>query len=154
MTLTVSVRVRDGDDRVSLSCQQAAEYVRQNDVQKKTEQLREPVHSPVTSSPPAPALTLKSPTVINYGSAASKTNGAADHERNGATSYNGATKPPTSTIVAPTPPKQLVIRVREGTDADKDRGLMDDLKRMLLEHQGDDEIALEIVVDGRLITME
>ena len=154
VTLTVSVRVRDGDDRVSLSCQQAAEYVRQNDVQKKTEQLREPVHSPVTSSPPAPALTLKSPTVINYGSAASKTNGAADHERNGATSYNGATKPPTSTIVAPTPPKQLVIRVREGTDADKDRGLMDDLKRMLLEHQGDDEIALEIVVDGRLITME
>jgi len=146
VTLTVSVRVRDGDDRVSLSCQRAAEYVRQDNDQKEIKQTI------VAPALPAPSLTLKSPTVINNGSAAS-TNGAAHQERNGGTASNGASK--TSDVAkAPAPPKQLVIRVKEGADADKDRGIMDDLKRMLLEHQGDDEISLEIAVDGRLITME
>ncbi len=159
VALTVSVRVRDGDDRVSLSCQRAAAYVRPDDEQQKSEQVVGSTHAAVVPPPlPAPALTLKSPTVISNGPVVVTSNGAAEHRQNAGTTANGVSSSgetsPRTSATDPTPSKQLVIRLREGDDADKDRELLDDLKRMLLEHQGDDEIALEIAVDGRLVTME
>ena len=31
---------------------------------------------------------------------------------------------------------------------------MDDVKRLLMEHRGEDEVTLEIAVDGRIVTLE
>ena len=54
----------------------------------------------------------------------------------------------------PSAGKRLVIRLREGDDADKDREILDDIKTALVEHQGQEDVTLEIAVDGRLITMD
>ena len=48
----------------------------------------------------------------------------------------------------------MVIRLREGGDADRDRETLDDIKTALVEHQGEEPVTLEIQVNGRLITMD
>ena len=48
----------------------------------------------------------------------------------------------------------MVIRLREREDADGDRETLDDIKTTLLEHQGEEEVTLEIATQGRLITMD
>ena len=55
---------------------------------------------------------------------------------------------------APSANKQLVIRLREGVDENKDREMLDDIKTALVEHQGEEDVTLEISVEGRLITMD
>ncbi len=152
VSLVVSVRVRD-DDRISLSCQRAQAYVRPDEQELEDEELT--TTSPESREPtplPTPDLTLRSPS-SNGGRSAS--NGGVVREPS--TSYEAPKSTPangTSVTPAPTSSKQLVIRLREGNDAGRDRELLDDIKKALVEHQGDEEIKLEIAVEGRLITMD
>ena len=105
---------------------------------------------------PAPDLTLRSPSPNGGGSV--PTGGKV---REGVASY-GAPKSPSpngseneqADASAPSANKQLVIRLREGDDADKDREILDDIKTALVEHQGQEDVTLEIAVQGRLITMD
>ena len=155
--LSVTVRVRD-DDRISLSCQRAEAYVRpdEQEPQDEEETTTEPTRSVPAPVAPARDLTLRSPSPNGGGSVirdgamretgegyaapvTASTNGAAKEQAaGGASSAN----------------KQLVIRLREGDDEGKDRELLDDIKTALVEHQGDEDVTLEIEVEGRLITMD
>ena len=104
---------------------------------------------------PAPDLPLRSP---SNGGGSVPTGGKV---REGVTSY-GAPKSASpngseneqAVASAPSVNKQLVIRLREGDDADKDREILDDIKTALVEHQGEEDVTLEIAVEGRLITMD
>ncbi|MCH8061760.1 MAG: DNA polymerase III subunit alpha [Chloroflexi bacterium] len=49
---------------------------------------------------------------------------------------------------------RLNLRIRETDEPDTDKFLLEDVKRLLLEYQGQDEVVLEIAAKGRVITME
>jgi len=49
---------------------------------------------------------------------------------------------------------RLNLRIRETDEPDTDKFLLEDVKRLLLEYQGQDEVMLEIAAKGRVITME
>ena len=49
---------------------------------------------------------------------------------------------------------RLNLRIRESEEPDTDKFLLEDVKRLLLEYQGQDEVMLEIAAKGRVITME
>ena len=156
VSLVVAVRVRD-DDRISLSCQRAEAFVRPDERESKDEEAATTAPMPKASVPlPAPDLTLRSPSPNGGGSVPT-----GSKVREGVASY-GAPKSPSpngseneqADASAPSANKQLVIRLREGDDADKDREILDDIKTALVEHQGEEDVTLEIAVQGRLITMD
>ena len=50
--------------------------------------------------------------------------------------------------------RRLSLRIRETGEPMEDRSLLDDMKKLLMEYQGDDEVSLEIATEGRVVTME
>ena len=50
--------------------------------------------------------------------------------------------------------QRLSLRIRETDTPIKDNYLLEDVKRLLLEYRGEDEVNLQIVSDGRIITLE
>ena len=156
VTLTVSVRVRD-DDRISLSCQRAEAYVRPDEQEPEDEEAATP--EPIAEAPappPAPDLPIRAPSPNGGGSATpvgAVREGGAGYAAPKTASSNGAAKEK-AVPADPSAGKQLVIRLQEGDDADKDREILDDIKTALVEHQGEEDVTLEIAVEGRLITMD
>ncbi|MCL0029020.1 hypothetical protein M1N23_02600, partial [Dehalococcoidia bacterium] len=49
---------------------------------------------------------------------------------------------------------RLNVKMRESDDADADRMLLDDIKRALLDHHGQDEVTLEIEARDRVYMLE
>ena len=162
VTLTVTARVRD-DDRITLSCQRAEAYVR------PSEPTEDDSNPPVPTSEPAPAAAAPTPEPARRppnpqpepapaarpardGNGASSPPQAVPSVSNGP-SPNRPPAPPASDV-DPTTSKQLVIRIREGSDPDHDRVLLDDVKTALLERRGEAPVTLEILVDRRVVTME
>ena len=50
--------------------------------------------------------------------------------------------------------RRLNLRFQETDQTASDQGLLDDVKWLLLEHQGEDEVNLEIATEGRIVTLE
>ena len=50
--------------------------------------------------------------------------------------------------------RRLSLRIRESDRPTDDRRLLDDVKRLLLEYGGEDEVRLEIASNGLLVTLE
>jgi DNA polymerase-3 subunit alpha len=50
--------------------------------------------------------------------------------------------------------RRLNLRIRESDQPADDGRLLDDVKRLLLEHQGEDEVRLEIASNGLLVTLD
>ena len=89
---------------------------------------------------------------------------------------NGASAPPTETPVPPVEtaapavedpaqaptlahskvavPQRLNLRLRQSDNAVDDQMMLDDVKRILLEYMGTDEVTLEIAADGHIYRME
>jgi hypothetical protein len=44
--------------------------------------------------------------------------------------------------------------MRETENSMNDRRLLEDISRLLLDHQGDDEVSLEIASEGQVFTMD
>ena len=156
VSLMVAVRVRD-DDRISLSCQRAESFVRPDERESKDEEAATTDPIAKASVPlPAPDLTLRSPSPNGGGSVPTGgkvREGVASYGAPKSASPNGSENEQADAS-APSANKQLVIRLREGDDADKDREILDDIKTALVEHQGEEDVTLEIAVQGRLITMD
>ena len=51
-------------------------------------------------------------------------------------------------------PKRLNLLLKESSELEQDNYLMEDVKRLLQEYRGDDEVNLEIVTNGRIVTLE
>ncbi len=50
--------------------------------------------------------------------------------------------------------RRLNLLLKESSEPEQDNYLMEDVKRLLLEYRGDDEVNLEIVTNGKIVTLE
>jgi len=93
---------------------------------------REEPTTPVTTpQAPAPFATNGAPngSSTNGGVATTNSNGNRSHRR-------------------------LKLKIRETENSMDDRRLLEDISRLLLDHQGDDEVSLEIASNGQVFTMD
>jgi DNA polymerase-3 subunit alpha len=138
-----TVRVRD--DRTSVSCTEASEYV-------VREAGEDPPQSAVGNGGPASA------------------GGTAGLGEPGLR----IPRPPEPTVASPNGPgvadavpqmgapagtgqglsRRLRLRLRESDQPVHDRGLLEDVSKLLLEYRGEDDVSLEVAVAGRIVTME
>lgn len=132
------VRVRE--DEISISCQSAEEYLPE-DAQSSTPQQPGPAKEPdmPVSSPPA-----------SNGSAAPP----SDHGQSGSNGAVATGGPPSLAHQVMAVPQRLNLRLIESDNVEDDQLLLDDVKRLLLEHVGNDEVNLEIAAQGQLFTLE
>ena len=72
--------------------------------------------------------------------------------------FSGGARPSSSgngtTAQAVETPKRLRLLLRESDDSGRDLQLLEDIKELVLEHRGEDEITLQIALDGRVISLE
>ena len=145
VTIVGSVRARD--DRVSISCLSAEEYV-VPDSERSTETEngnQRNGHSAegvpdsifgeavVITAPPAP------PPVTPQGS---RENDKRVEAESGPSNGAGAAS------------KRLSLLIRESGRPDDDSVLLNEVKSLLLEYQGPDELDLEVACNGRIVTLE
>ena len=129
-----TVRVRE--DQISISCINANEYSLTEEAEKSHIEATAPV---VT----APAPIAKNPVAVN-----------------GPTGVPAAPPSPVTEEVvvsadgSPGPVRRLSLRIRESDTPDNDESMLDDVKRLLMEFNGDDEVSLQIATGGRIVTLE
>ena len=159
--LEVLGTVRAREDRVSISCISAKEYSVAAD--------GEPESAPAAASQ-APAAASQAPTAAIQAHASVPTQPAsaqADSRHNGGPGLAapppgrspalGASQPDTAAIEVASngqhAPRKLTLRLQETDQPGQDRRVLDDISRLLLGHQGSDEVSLEIASKGRVYTM-
>jgi hypothetical protein len=130
--IQVSGAVRTRGDRISINASDAAEYAigdvspsDEHDVQSAAEPVEEERRAP-DPLPPEP-VDDPAPSAVADGP-------AKEYESNG--------------------PTRLHLLIRESDRPKDDQRLFDDVKRLLLENQGEDEVRLEISSNGRLFTLD
>ena len=51
-------------------------------------------------------------------------------------------------------PRRLKLRIRESDQPTDDQRLLEDVSSLLVEYRGEDEVSLEIAIDGRIVTLD
>ena len=157
--VTVAGTVRLREDQVSISCIAAEEFSPDRESQEPDQpQATIPPESSPELDPPAP-LREEVPEIADED---------APYETANVTA-NGASPPTTETSDPPTVdsnqspslahskvavPQRLNLRLTQTDSAVDDQMMLDDLKRILLEYTGTDEVTLEISADGHIYRME
>ena len=157
--VTVAGTVRLREDQVSISCIAAEEFSPDRESQEPDQpQATIPPESSPELDPPAP-LREEVPEIADED---------APYETANVTA-NGASAPTTETSDPPTidsnqspslahskvaVPQRLNLRLTQTDSAVDDQMMLDDLKRILLEYTGTDEVTLEISADGHIYRME
>ncbi len=133
-----TVRVRG--DRTNISCQSASEY--DPDRQQPAPEAQRP------KTPPAVA-----PSANGKGRAPKAKPSVQDTPpappKSAATGVNGHEPDP-----EPASTRKLVVQLRERDERDEDQQMLEDVKRLLLDNQGGDDVGLEIASNGHLYTLE
>jgi hypothetical protein len=145
VTVVGSVRARD--DRVSISCTDATRYVVPDPDNPAADQEEE-AKTPARPEPPAAVVGDEG------GVAGSQTQHGV---REIAPSPDGAGNDGSidlPRLATSGEPRQLRLRIKETERPAEDRRVLDDIRRLLLEYRGDDEVSLEIQVDGRIVMLE
>ena len=135
-----TVRLRG--DQVSVSCSRANEY------------------APDAEGVPAQAQVDRAPADVSSDSPTAPTGAEATGlagqptppAANGPSSMPSASPALAHTEMAVA--HRLNLKMRESDDAEADRMLLDDVKRMLLDHDGQDEVTLEIEAQDRVYMLE
>jgi len=154
VTINGSVKKRDRDDQLSIGCNSVHEFIIP-DVVDEEEANDEPMAEPVLAAPTGETRAqINSDGQSDLNGQTSETNGA-----NGASvaNGNGGNSSLPSTVVVREPVEvahRLGLRIRESGQPDNDKYLLLDLKNLLMEYQGKDEVLLEIATEGRIVTME
>ena len=125
VTVVGTVRVRD--DQISISCTQATEYEVEEDAGTEVNGA-EQGHRTEPEVRSSTAVEDAGPAAIPVAQTSAQA-GQAGHRR-------------------------LNVRIQESSRQADDQSLLDDVKRVLLEYGGPDELTLEIAADGRVFTME
>jgi DNA polymerase-3 subunit alpha len=137
VTVVGSVRVRD--DRVSVTCLGASQYhVQQDDGDDGDSAGPEPVPTTTQAATTDEAARTRPPP-------------EAPLEQNGPGQDPRKTKPDTPVQAGP---RRLMLRIRETDRPQDDQRLLEEVSRLLLENRGDDEVGLEVVCDGSIVTLE
>lgn len=159
--LTVSGKLRVRDDEYSLSCSDAKEFLA-SDVTTQESNIEESVDQ------------ITEETAANNGTSnGDYTNGHTNGNGNGHSNGNGDgpslqevpqiaesnSEPYVSSALPSSEIKRnishrLKLRIRESEQPDNDKYLLMDVKNLLMEYQGQDEVNLEIAAEGKIILME
>ena len=146
VSLVGNVRVRD--DQASISCLEASEVDVSGDSVSPLDQgmgaiAEEAAHSNGANHVGDSSGPDASPSSVPPRAKTNGANGSSDKQTadqaTGAT--NGATR-------------RLNLRLKETDQPEQDNYLMEDVKRLLLEYRGNDEVNLEIATNGRVVTLE
>jgi len=147
VTVAASVRVRE--DRVGLACLTAEEYKLPDEIVDGADDLGQ--QEPVAQAPNlVMPLKLESPSNGN-GHQVSQGVGTDLPAQRKPTSGNGAVNGSDSHKSLS---RQLTLRIQETGNLDHDTQVLDDIKQTLLNHQGGDQVTLEIAVQGDVFVME
>jgi hypothetical protein len=139
--LEVLGTVRAREDRVSISCISATEYSVAADGQAESDSASD--GQATSAAAPEPPRTASGPGL-----------GGPPPRQSPVPS---ASPPGTPVTQAPSngahAPRRLTLRIQETDQPGQDRRVLDDISRLLLGHQGSDEVSLEIASEGRVYTM-
>ncbi|MCI0886681.1 MAG: DNA polymerase III subunit alpha [Chloroflexi bacterium] len=154
VTINGSVRVRE--DQISVSCSSVAEFI-VPDVISNEEANDETQSDAVSGAAAAPAHGYGDAETDNPLRDTNGTGGAhIPDSTNGSNGANGSSGLPSTEMVQE--PVQVThrlgLRIRESGRPEDDKNLLVDLKNLLMDYQGKDEVMLEIATGGRIVTME
>ena len=154
VTLVGTVRARG--DQVSISCISAEEYRTPSDEEESVAEADVPVEGPARVAAADEALPASNGRAIPDSGVPSvqpqpapvgqATAGEAPAElevEETAEGVNGA---------AP-PPRRLRLRIRETDDTEGDQDRLEEVRRLLLEFPGQDEVGLEVASNGQVVTL-
>ena len=152
-TVAVAGSVRVRDDQISISCTNASPFTPEeiDDTTvslAETEQSYEAVSESHGADPAPSEREVNEKKVQKESMTNDRTNGAASQSH----STNGGS--PGLAHSRPVVPNQLSLKIRETDDPVNDQMVLDDVKRLLLEYSGTDQVMLEIVAQGHIYRME
>ena len=142
VTITGTVRLRD--DQISINCRAASEFkVMEESMAAGAASVERRASSDAAHPDEAdrPTAVEQAPSLHNGQPSASAT---AETPR----PTNGPPLADNATI------QRLVLRIRETDKPSDDSYLLEDVKRALLDYRGEHEVSLQIVSEGRVVTME
>ncbi len=153
VAVTGTVRLRE--DQLSVSCLRAGEYSRDQVDQSDPDEEPVPASDVVSeAAPDSDGRVESSAGDINV----SKETPEAPASRNGSREHHGGDARDGSEVQLAHSKiehgQRLNLRIRETDSPVDDRIMLDDVKRLLLEHDGRDEVTLEIAARGQLYRME
>ena len=137
--LTVVGNVRARNDQLSITCLSATAYALNEEDQ-------------LTSGPSEPTAPNEISTPGPVGTMSRSVRGAPMEPARVAHGIQRGTADPEE--VAATESRALTLRLRETDRPEDDRRRLDDVRRLLLEHRGPSSVSLEVVSDGRIVTMD
>ena len=139
--VVATVRVRG--DEVRLSCVSAQEYVILDDSSDSDEPEDDEAARPLARAVPLTAEQSPPPDkpLASVESSTTSVNGPEATAEPSSIPVNGSVR-------------RLRLVIRESDLADHDRRMLADVRRVLLDHDGDDEVDLEILTEGQIISMQ
>ena len=160
--LAVSGSVRVREDEISISCSDAGEFTPGPPVPAsppapaRVEAPAPPEPEPAHRAAPARSIPAASPPPTSASSAPARANGSVNTPANGNAS-NGIAAPEPKPALAhskPTLPQRLSLKMRESDSVAADQMMLDDVKRLLLDNSGADDVMLEIASGGKIYRLE
>ena len=160
--VTVAGTVRVREDQVSISCIAVEEFAPDSEASEapQRQSTPTPVSDPVPEPPEPPAPQRQStPEIADedapYNAANVQTNGSsASPNETPAPAVEDSAKAPALAHSKVAVPQRLNLRLTQSDSAVEDQMMLDDVKRILLDYAGSDEVTLEIAADGHIYRME
>ena len=161
VTITGTVRLRD--DQISINCRAASEFKVMEEamatgaasVERRTssDAARPDEADRPTAVAQAPSSHNGQPSASATAETPRPTNGPP-HADSAADGANGVYDRGASYQADNATIQRLVLRIRETDKLSDDTYLLEDVKRALLDYRGEHEVSLQIVSEGRVVTME
>ena len=144
--LTVQGQVREWDGRVSISVEEAREYF--PDGTDEPDRSRG-IAEPVAKYDPAPRFDSPAPVMANGANGATQAHVVAE-----------SAAEPTAAAKAETPESPpanatgVSIRITESGQFVEDRGVLEDVVKLLLNYRGESPVILEVATNGNVVKLE
>ena len=149
-----TVRVRE--DQVSISCTDAGIFSPDPDLSD------DQASTPEETKPPEAAVSEARDTAATYNERVKVEEEREHGQQSTSGAVNGASTQPTQVNgdapglahSRPVVPNQLNLKIRETDNHVDDQMILDDVKRLLLEYSGTDQVVLEIAAQGHIYRLE
>ncbi len=151
-TVAVAGTVRVREDQISISCTNAGQFT-PDETEGQSEE-------PSVTEPPAAVVSEARDSTARYDENLDQerdhneptTNGTVNGTSDRTAAING--EAPGLAHSRPVVPNQLSLMIRETDNPVDDQMMLDDVKRLLLEYSGTDQVMLEIAAQGQIYRME
>ena len=151
-TVAVAGTVRVRDDQVSISCSNASLFT----PDQTDESPAAPADEGDPDDPASESRSLVPASSETSGEEQVRKDRMTNDKANGSSSQPPPTNGDSSSLAHSRPivSNQLNLRMRESDDPVNDQMVLDDVKRLLLEYSGSDQVMLEIATQGNIYRLE